>query len=229
MNANDNRKINVLLCGIVVVILCCSSISFARVIDRQSNFETCTPLVNAVVIDSPYWSQHWRDSANEYQARLFRYRQEVIDYDQAFLFSWVPLAAESNYTGQVAKGAVFFFARAVSGIAVLDGILGITRGQGSTLQNVIFVIAGVVGYIFFKVTEMDDVQHDVSSVNESLVSKWHIATDDIDSSSIRYPKEHWPDWVTSRPVARAPQSPQPTIQSMQSPANALGLNVNIPF
>jgi hypothetical protein len=178
--------------------------------------------------DSAYWSQHWRDSVNEYQGRLLSYQLEVLSYGNAFLLSLVPLAAESFYTGHIGKGALFLFGRAISGIAALDGVLGITKGQGSSLKNVILVIAGVVGYVFFKVSEVSDVQHDVSTINESLVSKWNIATNDIDSSSIRYPKHDWPSWVTTRPPARSPESPLSVIHNEQAP-KSLELRFSVPF
>ena len=157
-----------------------------------------------IAVDSPYWNKQWRDSAIEYHQRLVRYRGTLLGYDNTFLLSLLPFAAEAGATGNVAKGALFFFARVAGGGAALTGALGLIKDQGSSLKNVVLTILGVAGYIFFKITEINDVQHDVSIHNEDAVAENHIALDDVEPGSIRYPERSWPNWVTAAPPTRKP-------------------------
>jgi hypothetical protein len=178
--------------------------------------------------DKPYWNQHWRDSVNSYQGRLKSYHNEIVSYDLAFAFSFFPFASELFLTDQVPKAAVFFFARTAGAASALVGTLGLVRGQGSALKNVVMVIIGVAVYVIFKITEINEVQRDVSHINERLVDDFQIATADIDTASIRYPVRQWPRWVTDPPPARHPQSAQDVLKESID-AKSVSLGILVPF
>ena len=192
----------------------------------------------SIEVDSPYWNKHYRDSVNYYQGRLAAYHQEILSYDLAFAFSFLPFAAEFFLTKHTAKAGLYFFARTAAVAAMAIGTVGLIRAQGSEVVNVVYVAAGVAAYVFFKIAEMTEVQHDVSHFNESLVSEYRIATPDIDSGSIRYPVHQWPAWITTAPPARQPRSAHEVIrQNMTDDDRATGgtapshiqLGVQIPF
>ncbi len=178
----------------------------------------------AAPADTLYWNQHWRDSVNAYNGRLKAYQNEIVSYDLAFAFSFFPFVSEYFITNQVPKGAVFFFARTAGAASTLVGTLGLARGQGSALKNVVMIIIGVAAYVFFKIAEINDVQKDVSHINERLVDDFQIATADLDTASIRYPVRQWPHWVTEPPPARHPQSAQ---DALRQPIDAKSVNIGI--
>jgi hypothetical protein len=178
--------------------------------------------------DSLYWSKQWRDSVNAYHGRLAAYEHELVSYDLAFAFSFLPFAADLFVTKNIPKAAVFFFARTGGAAATLVGTLGLVRGTGSALTNVVLVILGVATYVFFKITEINSVQHDVSRINERLVDDFQIATPDIDSGSIRYPVRQWPAWVTQPPAPRQPRSAQ-DVTSGSADVKALSVGIQVPF
>ncbi len=179
-------------------------------------------------VDSLYMSKQWRDSVNAYHGRLGAYHNELDSYDLARSLSFFPFAAEIFLTKQVPKAAVFFFARTAGAASTLVGTLGLLRGQGSALKNVVLVIVGVAAYVFFKITEINDVQHDISHINERLVDDFQIATNDIDTGSIRYPVRQWPLWVTQPPPARQPRSSQDVL-SEAAQAKHLSVGIQVPF
>jgi hypothetical protein len=194
-----------------------------------STLTTASP--QAAAVDTPsYWSTKWRDSVAEYHYRRGAYRNEVLSYDQAFTYSLFPFAAELVYTHQLAKGSLFFFGRAAGLTLTTAGIIRISRVQGSTLGNVVLLFAGAAAYLFFKVTEIVDVQHDVSRINERLAKKWEMALSDVEPGSIRYPEGEWPSAVTQSPGPRHPESGREAIRvPVPTEGQFLQLNFGIPF
>ena len=160
-----------------------------------------------------YWNKAWRDSVAEYQGRVTAYHQELYSYDWAMLFSFLPVAGNGIYMDDYKTGALYFGTRL--GFVALGtvGTVRLTRGSGNQYVNAGMIVAGVVGYLYFKWSEISEMQHETSYRNEALVEKFRIAESDITPGSIRYPTKQWPDWVTARPAPRDPQDARKAVDT----------------
>ncbi len=160
------------------------------------------PLGNLYAQDSAnYRSKTWRDSTLKYDGRLDSYRQELYSYDLGMTFGMLPIFGES-YVGKEATGIAYLTGRVV---AVAIGVVGAVRlieGKPYLGLNLGMLVGGIAGWFGLKFSELANIRHTVSELNEDLVEKWQIPTADIEPHSIRYPTKQWPEWVTSPPEER---------------------------
>jgi hypothetical protein len=148
-----------------------------------------------------YRSKAWRDSVLNYEKRLDSYRQELYSYDLGMTFGMLPIFGES-YVGKEATGIAYLTGRV---IAVAIGVVGAVRlieGKPYLGLNLGMLVGGIPGWFGLKFSELADIRHTVSELNEDLVEKWQIPTPDIEPHSIRYPTKQWPAPVTSAPEER---------------------------
>lgn len=180
---------------------------------------------NGVRIDSPYFSARWRDSVANYQGRMLMYHEESLDYDLGFGLSFLPYIG-SYYANHGSQGLTFAAERL--GAVAIGGFGTYRFVTSSTIRplDIGLAVLGIGAYIYLKVTEIQDVQHEISETNEMLVEKYQIATEDITPGSIRYPTRQYPEWVTGRrSPAREPRNAREAIE-VAIPAKQNGLQIS---
>ena len=174
------------------------------------------PAASLHALDSPaYWSQTFRDSAASYRGRLEIYHQEYYSYDIGTTLAMLPIAGEA-YVHKFNTGVLFSAAGLASGATSIVGAVRLIKGSPNTGLNVGLLVGGIVGVVLFKWWEVTDVLHTISRLDEELVEKWRVATEDIEPGSIRYPTKDWPDWVTSKKPAREPERPRDAFGAVTS-------------
>ncbi len=168
-----------------------------------------------------YLNKAWRDSVANYRGRVEAYHQELYSYDWGMTFSMLPVAGEA-YVDQMGTGILYSAARAASLALGAVGAVRFAEGKPSFGINLGMIAVGIFGYVALKLSELSDVRHTASHLNEHLVEEFRIATPDIVSHSIRYPTRAWPDSVTSWPPVpprvnprEAIEKPLPTVLSRQ--------------
>ncbi len=178
-----------------------------------SSSPTATNTVIKVAVDSPnYMNPAWRDSVANYQGRLEAYHQEFYSYDWGMTFAMLPVIGEW-YVNKTGTGIAYSAARLGALAVGTVGAIRLIGGKPNLGLNIGLLAGGIVGWFLLKWSEVSDVRHTISHLDENLVDKFGIVTPDIIPHSIRYPTKEWPDWVTSDPPARHPQDSKEAVNT----------------